>query len=361
MGARGGTTDDATLSEVGEFGLIDRVLAVSREATAHGGAPGVEGVPGASAGSGEVLVGPGDDAALLAVRGGAVLATTDVVVEGRHFRRDWSSAADIGHRVAAANLADIAAMGGTCTALLVAFAGPPDTPTVWATDLAAGIAQEAWTVGARVIGGDTSSAAVVTVAVTALGELAPGVGPVLRSGARPGDVLAVCGRLGWAAAGLAALGRGFRSPRLAVAAHQRPQPPYAAGPVAAAAGATSMIDVSDGLLADLAHVAAASGVGIDVSTDRLEIGDPVATVAAAMNTDALRFVLTGGDDHALVATFPGQAALPSGWSAIGRVLDGSSVDGSAAGRSAAGRGDVTVDGRVPGPGTPGWDHFARQS
>ena len=188
----------------------------------------------------------------------------------------------------------------------------------------------------------------MTVAVTALGELAPGVRPVLRSGARPGDVLAVCGRLGWAAAGLAALGRGFRSPRLAVAAHQRPQPPYAAGPTAAAAGATSMIDVSDGLLADLGHVATASGVGIDVLTDRLEIGDPVATVAAAMNTDALRLVLTGGDDHALVATFPGHVQLPAGWSSIGRVVDGGATPG------------VTVDGRVPGPGTPGWDHFARQ-
>lgn len=323
-----------TLSAVGEFGVIERVLAAS------GNAP-----PATDGAAGEVLVGPGDDAALLRVTAGAVLATTDLMVEGRHFRRDWSSAADIGHKVAAANLADIAAMGGTCTALLVGFAGPPDLPTAWVVDLAAGVAEEAWTVGARVIGGDTSSASAVTVAVTALGELAAGLAPVVRSGARPGDVLALCGRLGWAAAGWAVLARGFRSPRLAVAAHQRPAPPYTAGPVAAAAGATSMIDVSDGLLADLGHVARASGVGIDVVTDRLEVGEPVATVAAATNTDPLRLVLTGGDDHALVATFPGHAGLPAGWSVIGRVVDG---DGTPA---------VTVDGRVPGPVTRGWDHF----
>ncbi len=320
-----------TLAGTGEFRLIDQVVARLGQ------------FPDAA-----VPVGPGDDAALVTVSGGAVLVTTDLMVEGRHFRRDWSSAADVGHKVAAANLADVAAMGGVCTALVVAFAGPPELPADWAVELATGIAEEAAVVGARVVGGDTSSAAAVTVAVTALGELAPGVGPVLRSGARPGNVLAVCGRLGWAAAGWAALGRGFRSPRLAVAAHQRPQPPYPAGPQAAAAGATAMIDVSDGLLADLGHVATASGVAIDVTGDRVPIGEPVRTVASAMNADPLQMVLTGGDDHALVATFPAEAELPAGWTSIGRVLDG---DGDAA---------VTVDGRTPGPTGRGWDHFGRR-
>jgi len=322
---------DPTLAGTGEFGVIRRVVAGL-------GAFPVAGVP----------VGPGDDAALVAVRGGAVLATTDLMVEGRHFRRDWSSATDVGHKVAAANLADVAAMGGVCTALLVGFAGPPDLPTAWAVDLAAGIAAEAGVVGARVVGGDTSSAAAVIVAVTALGELAPGTDPVLRSGARPGNVLALRGRLGWAAAGLAALGRGFRSPRLAVTAHRRPEPPYAAGPQAAAAGATAMIDVSDGLLADLAHIAGASGVTIEVASGRLPVAEPVATVAAAMNADPLQFVLTGGDDHALVATFPAEVELPTDWTPIGRVLDG---DGDPT---------VTVDGRAPGPVVRGWDHFGRR-
>lgn len=335
MGQTTGMADEQsrgqTLAAVGEFGLIDRVVARLGQFPDRA-----------------VPVGPGDDAALVTVRGGAVLVTTDLMVEGRHFRRDWSSGLDVGHKVAAANLADVAAMGGACTALVVAFAGPPDLPAGWAVDLATGIAEEAATVGARVVGGDTSSAPTVTVAVTALGELAAGVAPVLRSGARPGDVLAVCGRLGWAAAGWAALGRGFRSPRLAVAAHQRPEPPYAAGPQAAAAGATSMIDVSDGLLADLGHIAAASGVGMDVSSERVPVGEPVTTVAAAMNADPRQFVLTGGEDHALVATFPAQLQLPPGWTSIGRVVDGQ------------GNPAVTVDGRVPGPAVRGWDHFARR-
>ncbi len=328
-----GTGAGASLAALGEFALIERVVAAIGDPEPDG--------PGA------VLVGPGDDAALLRVPTGSVLATTDVMVEGRHFRREWSTASDVGHKVAAANLADIAAMGGTATALLVAFAAPPETPAQWAIELSEAVAAEAGLVGARVIGGDTSSASALTIAVTALGELPAGSAPVLRSGARPGDVVALAGRLGWAAAGLAALGRGFRSPRLAVAAHQRPEPPYAAGPQAAAGGASSMIDVSDGLLADLGHVARASGVAIDVLTERLPVADPVATVAAAMNADPLRFVLTGGDDHALVATFPGERELPDGWIAIGRVVDGEGTT------------PVTVDGRVPSPGTRGWDHFGR--
>ena len=325
--------EHATVGGLGEFGVVDAVLDAVRDAPAAAGTP--------------VPVGPGDDTALVTVRSGAVLATTDVLVEGRHFRRSWSSAADVGHRAAAANMADVAAMGGRATALLVAFAGPPELPARWAVELTAGIIEEAALVGAAVVGGDTSAADVVTVAVTALGELATGTAPVLRSGARPGDVVALAGRLGWAAAGWAALARGFRSPRLAVAAHQRPQPPYEAGPQAAAAGATSMIDVSDGLVADLGHIAAASGVAVDVRTDTLPVADPVATVAAAMNADPLRFVLTGGDDHALVATFPGHVPLPDGWTAVGRVLDAPDPADAV----------VTVDGRTPGPGSRGWDHF----
>ena len=128
--------------------------------------------------------------------------------------------------------------------------------------------------------------------------------PVLRSGARPGDVVAVCGRLGWAAAGLAVLSRGFRSPAVVVGAYRVPEPPLAAGPVAAASGATSMIDVSDGLLADLGHIAQASGVAIDVKSVALQINPRLVEVASALGKNPLEWVLTGGDDHALVATFP---------------------------------------------------------
>ena len=134
--------------------------------------------------------------------------------------------------------------------------------------------------------------------------------PVLRSGAEPGDVLALAGRQGWAAGGLAVLGRGFRSPRVLVEAYRRPEPPYDAGRVAAAAGATAMIDVSDGLLAEARHLAEASGVAIDVRRDAFEIPEPLQAVGAALGADPLQFILGGGDDHALLATFPDAAACP---------------------------------------------------
>ncbi|MGY1700069.1 thiamine-phosphate kinase [Geodermatophilus sp. SYSU D00766] len=300
-----------TVRVIGEFGVIARVVA-------HAG----------SAAAAEV--GPGDDAAVLRVPDGRVVATTDVLVEGRHFRRDWSSAEDVGHKAAAANLADVAAMGGVATALLVGLACPADTPTSWLEGVAAGMAAECAPLGAAVVGGDTVAAApgsgAVVLSVTALGDLG-GRAPVLRSGARPGDVLAVAGRLGWSACGLAVLRRGFSSPLAAVTAHRRPSPPYAAGPAAADAGATAMCDVSDGLLADAGHLATDSGVVVDVDRAALvramlEPPGPLQQVAAALGADPLAWVLTGGEDHALLATFPRGTVLPGGWTVVGQVHEG---------------------------------------
>jgi thiamine-monophosphate kinase len=293
---------------VGEFAVIDRVVAAAGTAQA-------------------AEVGPGDDAAVVRTPDGRVVATTDVLVEGRHFRRDWSSAEDVGHKAAAANLADVAAMGARPTALLVGVACPPDTPTSWLEGVAAGLAAECRPMGAAVVGGDTVSSApgseAVVLSVTALGDL-EGRAPVLRSGARPGDVLALAGRLGWSACGLAVLRRGFSAPLAAVSAHRRPTPPYAAGPVAAQAGASAMCDVSDGLLADAAHLARASVVDIDIDRaalvrTALEPAGPLQQVASALGADPLAWVLTGGEDHALLATFPPDTALPDGWTAIGEV------------------------------------------
>jgi thiamine-monophosphate kinase len=313
---------------VGEFGVIARVLARAGAAAA-------------------TEVGPGDDAAVLRAPDGRVVATTDVLVEGRHFRRDWSSPEDIGHKAAAANLADVAAMGGVATGLLVGLACPPETPTGWLEGVAAGMAAECAPLGAAVVGGDTVAAAPdssgVVLAVTALGALG-GRPPVLRSGARPGDVVALAGRLGWSACGLAVLRRGFTSPAAAVAAHRRPQPPYAAGPAAAAAGATAMCDVSDGLLADAGHLATDSGVVIDLDRAALEHAcleppGPLQQVAAALGADPMAWVLTGGEDHALLATFPPSAGLPEGWTAIGTVRD------AGAGGRVGKNGAVLVDGQ----------------
>ncbi len=333
------------------------------------------------------LVGIGDDAAVLAVPDGRVVATTDFLLEGRHFRRDWSSAADVGHKAAARSLADLAAMGAEPSALLVALAAPADLPVSWARELAQGLAAEcarASRDGASVIGGDTARADSVILAVTGLGDLA-GRAPVLRSGAAPGDLVAVTGPLGHAAAGLALLTAGLPHDDL-VAAHLRPAPPYDAGPQAADLGATAMIDISDGLLADLGHVAAASGVRIDLASDALRPGEALLAAARAVTDaarhaslgrtvpvsrtapadtptseaqqmeaqqmeapqmEAQRWVLSGGEDHSLAATFPPGTRLPPRWRVIGAVH-------SAEGRPGHG---VVVDGQ-PWAQAPGWDHFA---
>ena len=311
---------DATLADAGEFGLISAIVALFPQGE-------------------QVLIGPGDDAAVLRVRGGHVVVSTDLMVEGRHFRREWASAADVGHRAAAQNLSDINAMGGRAGSLTVGLAAPADLPVQWALDFARGFAEECALVGASVVGGDLTQADQIVIAVTVLGSCT--AAPVVRSGARPGDVLAICGRQGWAAGGLAVLGRGFRSPRVLVEAYRRPEPPYEAGPIAADAGATAMIDVSDGLLAEAGHLADDSGVAIDVHASAFDIPEPIHAVGAALNADPLQFVLGGGDDHALLATFPDVAAVPDGWAVIGAVTDGSGV---------------TVDGAAY-DGPTGWTHF----
>ena len=191
--------------------------------------------------------------------------------------------------------------------------------------------------------GDLTGASEVVVAITVLGSCE--AAPVRRDGARPGDVVALAGRQGWAAAGLAVLTRGFRSPRALVEAYQRPAPPYSSGPAAARSGASAMIDVSDGLVADLGHVATDSGVAIDLVLDAFELAEPMRAVGAALGVDPMQFVLGGGDDHALAATFPAGTTLPEGFAAIGSV--------AAPGEAGC---VVTVDGSAyDGPG--GWSHF----
>jgi thiamine-monophosphate kinase len=271
---------------------------------------------------------------------GRVVATTDVLVEGRHFRCDWSSATDIGHRAAAANLADVAAVGGVATALLVGLCVPPDLDPRWVEQLADGLTAEAENVGAAVVGGDMAASQVITIAVTALGDL-DGRAPVLRSGAQPGDIVAMAGRIGHSAAGYTVLSRGFRSPKVLVEAYRRPVVPYWAGPAGATLGATSMIDVSDGLLADLGHIAEASGVGVDVRRDVFEVTQPMRDASSALGVDPYTWILSGGEDHPIVATFPPGTVLPAEWLVIGRVMDGAGV---------------TVDGRMH-TGVAGWDHF----
>jgi thiamine-monophosphate kinase len=291
-----------SLSGLGEFAVIDRLVAGRKQPPA-------------------VAVGPGDDAAVVVAADGRTVVSTDMLVEERHFRRDWSSPHDIGRKAIAQNAADIEAMGARSTAFVVAFGAPGDTPAAQAIELADGMWHEAHLLGAGIVGGDLVSAPQWVISVTALGDL-DGRNPVRRGGAGPGDTLAVSGELGRSAAGYALWRNDVRQFDELRQRHLTPQPPYGQGRVAADGGATAMTDVSDGLLADLGHIADASGVGIDVSRDALGADhDALSPAADVLQMDAWTWILAGGEDHALVAAFAGQP--PDGWRVIGRVLDGS--------------------------------------
>jgi thiamine-monophosphate kinase len=294
-----------TVAELGEFALVDRF------------------VSGLVANA-QTIIGAGDDAAVVRAADGRIVATTDMLVEGVHFRRDWSSAEDVGHKAAAKNLSDVVAIGARPTALLVALGVPGDLVVDWTDGLLVGLRQECAAVDVAIVGGDVVRSDKIVLGVTALGELDLH-SPVLLSGARPGDRVAYAGRLGWAAAGQAVLARGFRSPVQVVAAHRRPEPPYGAGPQAARAGATAMTDVSDGLVADLARIAVRSGVRIDITGSALTVPTKLAEVGAALNVDPRQWVLTGGDDYALVATFPPDVDPGEEWHQIGVVSQGEGV------------------------------------
>jgi thiamine-monophosphate kinase len=310
-----------TLAEAGEFAVIDR-LVTGRPQPAF------------------VTLGPGDDSAVVAAPDGRTVVCTDMLVQDRHFRLDWSTPFDVGRKAVAQNAADVEAMGARCTALVVGFGAPAVTPVAQAVALADGMWHEAGLLGAAIVGGDMVAAPQWVISVAALGDLG-GRDPVRRSGARPGDLVAVAGRLGNSEAGYVLLRGGVAGHDDLRRAHLVPEPPYGQGVAAAQAGATAMTDVSDGLLADLGHVAAASQVHIDLSRDALGVfAAPLADAAAATGSDPLQWVLGGGEDHALVATFA--AACPPGWHRIGSVAEGA--------------GQVSVDGR-PWSGRAGWQSF----
>ncbi len=334
-GAAGRRDRPPTLRDIGEDDLVRAVLA------RYGPPPAA------------LLVGPGDDAAVIEAPG-RIAVSTDTLVEGEDFVRDWSSAREVGVKLAAQNLADVAAMGARPLALVVSLAAPPQLELAWATGLADGLDDECSRAGATVAGGDVSQAAQVVLTGTALGVLDGHV--LLRSGARAGDVLALAGRTGPSAAGLALLtAAGTRAGAEAltdaaaalVRAHVAPRPPYPAGPLAAAAGATALIDTSDGLLRDAARLAAASGVLLDLDPAALAPRADLVAAAQALGRpgDALGWVLTGGEDHALLAAFPPDVAVPAPFAVVGRV------------RAAGASGPGVVVAGAPWAGPDGWHHF----
>lgn len=303
------------------------------------------------------LLGPGDDAAVVRAPDGRVAVSADMLVEGRHFRLDWSTPEQVGRKAVAQNGADIAAMGARPTAFLVSLGCPPDTPASVASGISEGIGVAAEAIGAGVVGGDLVQSDHVVVSVTVLGDL-EGRAPVLRSGARAGDVVAVAvaGALGRSAAGLALLSVGLTgadgasdaSDAALVDAHRVPTPPYRAGVEAARAGARAMTDISDGLVADLGHIANASAVRIRVDRSRIGLDPALAAAAARVGADPWQWILTGGEDHALAATFPPDVDLPTGWTVIGDVVSGGGADPESAA--------VLVDGR-DWTASGGWQSF----
>ena len=332
------------LSELGESHIVSRVLTRNPE-PAH------------------VIVGPGDDAAVTAPEG-RLVSTADMLVENEDFTRDWLDWELLGRKAAAQNLADVCAMGAVPHGLLVSLAIPDDTDIADLEALYSGLFDEAERAGAAlectvpIIGGDLSSSKLIVIAITALGTVPEG-SAILRSGAQPGDSLYLAGTVGRAAAGLDLLFAGLRretaGPELRplIETQLAPQPDYGALRVI---GASAMIDVSDGLSLDLARVATASGVGIELDRALLaDLIDPLLPAAefvldarsangtAATAEDlALSWVLDGGEDHGFAASAPSRQSPGVGWRRIGRVRTGH---------------DVSLDG-TPVPAS-GFSHFGK--
>ena len=277
------------------------------------------------------IVGPGDDAAVVTSSDGRFVVTTDTMIEGHDFKLGWSKGYDLGFKAIASNVADVAAMGAKPTALVVAIALPGDTQIAWLEDFADGLNSGLTQLapGASVVGGDLASADQVFISVTAHGDL-EGLEPVLRSGAKPGDILAVAGTLGKAAAGLSLLQSDIADAKNAfddlVSIQLRPMPPILAGVLANKAGATSMLDVSDGLAKDASRIAKASGVTVQIDKSALLGFEAVLELAALrLEVTPENWVLFGGEDHALLATFPEGSDIPKEFKPIGRVLPQSDV------------------------------------
>ena len=336
-----------TVGELGESGVLARVLARLSGSTA-------------------AAVGPGDDCAVLR-HDGDVVVTTDTMVEGPDFRLAWHDGFELGWKLAATNLSDVAAMGAQPTALTVALAVPRDTPVALLERVAEGLdaACRILAPGSGIVGGDLSRAPVFTAAVTALGDL-DGRRPIVRSGARAGDIVAYAGELGLAGLGLSLLfstaiaSDGTASSEgvaelwaahpEAMAAQLAPAPPIPLGLAAAHAGATAMMDVSDSLSIDSERLARASDVRIDLSTALLDQGfREQGGVTVPVET-----MLHGGEDHGLLATFPAGAALPAGFLPIGAVLPATTA--ATHGRSEADR--LSLDGAVLA--ARGWDPYTVQ-
>jgi thiamine-monophosphate kinase len=311
-----------------------------------------------------VLVGAGDDAAVVEPARHPVLLTTDMLVEGVHFELGATSPHDLGHKAVTVNVSDVAAMGGSPRYGLAAVALPEAVESAWVMELYGGMREAADEYAMTLVGGDTTRGERTTIAVSLVGEVPEGRA-VLRSGAGPGDVVAVTGRLGGSAAGL----RIARAPeeeqkdllstewgRALVAMHERPVARLGEGQILAAAGATAMLDLSDGLSLDLARLCEESDVGARVNVDDVPLALGLDELARKIGADPLELALHGGEDYELLCTIARQAVQTAGkrleerygitLSVIGEIVEGSGVTA------------VRADGSEQMLEAKGWDHFA---
>ena len=275
------------------------------------------------------IVGSGDDAAVVKTSNNRFVVTTDTMIEGHDFRLDWSSAYDLGWKAVATNVSDVAAMGARPTSLVVALAVPKETEITWLENFADGLqaALTKFAPTAEIVGGDLAQSPNTVIAVTAHGDL-EGRDPILRTGAKPGDILAVAGTLGQAACGLALLQSENKDAISAydnwVDVQKRPNPPIQTAQEATQA--TSMLDISDGLAKDAHRIALASGVRLVLSEQDLKGFCAVLDdVAARLDRNSLDWVLFGGEDHSFLATFPTGSSLPRSFKQIGKVEQGLGV------------------------------------
>ncbi|HEY4778261.1 MAG TPA: thiamine-phosphate kinase [Solirubrobacterales bacterium] len=296
-----------------------------------------------------LVLGSGDDAAIT-VPGGAVATSVDALVEGVHFRRDTASLRQIGRKALAAALSDLAAMGAAPGEAYVAVGMPPDLGEAGCLELFDGVVAMATETGTTLAGGDVTRAPALTLAVTVVGHAPSAERLITRSGAQAGDALLLTGEIGGAAAGLLLLERPELTEAVPAETAERlrlrqldPTPRLAAGQALAAAGARAMIDLSDGLGGDAAHIAAASGVGIHIDAGTLPLAPGVAEVAAAAGRDPLELAAAGGEDYELLA-----ALAPERLAArIARVGEGGEGMPTQIGEVT---GDTGVEIRLPGGG-----------
>ncbi|WP_162924733.1 thiamine-phosphate kinase [Rubrobacter indicoceani] len=312
-----------------EFEVIDRIRAL---------------LPSAPEG---VILPIGDDCAVIEVGGERWVAAADMLVAGRHFREEWSSPGDVGFKAVAVNVSDVAAMGARPRFVLTS-GGAPGSEV--ALGCFAGVAEACREFGVYPIGGDTTGSERLVVDVAILGSL-EGRDFVARSGAGAGDVIAVSGELGAAAAGLLALERGVEGYERLKARHRRPEPRVEAGVAAAEVGMGAMIDLSDGLASDVRHVCERSGVGCRIDLGLLPVSPDVRELALKLGEDPERLAATGGEDFELLFCGP-EAAVEK----LGRVV-GTPVTVIGEVLSEAKGVGFLKEGRAV-PDLSGWDHFS---